>query len=153
MNEYLRSVLENTSSIDEDAELYDTSELYDGVEEEVEMRYNAQTVPIKRISENEYAIKFEDLTSVVEFHKITDGDSNHAITLSKIAKVNGIEESTICVIIPSKEEMDAFTEACYKEQKGCSTATGKEKAKCKVKKTKKAILELKDRGVKIKKSK
>ena len=153
MNAYLQSVLESSTITEEDMSLYDSSDIYEDVDEEVDMRLNPKTVPIIQTGVNEYAIKFEDLLQVTSYLAESEGDACDSLTIEKICMENGIPSGSLAVVIPSQLEFDMFTEACCKEAKGCDTEAGKAKSKKKVKTMKERIKGLKEKGIKVKKEK
>lgn len=153
MNAYLQSVLESSTITEEDMSLYDSSDIYEDVEEEVDMRLDPKTVPIIQTGVNEYAIKFEDLLQVTSYLAESEGDACDSLTIEKICMENGIPSGSLAVVIPSQLEFDMFTEACCKEAKGCDTEAGKAKSKKKVKTMKERIKGLKEKGIKVKKEK
>lgn len=151
MRLFVQGILESSINHNEDYSEYSLDEVYEGVEESVDADYNAKTVPICRVSESEYQLRYDDLMSVVKTTSVEQlSAANESVILMQICKENGIDISELTVVLPSKAEMDAFSESCCKSAKGCKTESEKCKEKEKTEIIKESMKKIKNSGVKCK---
>ena len=153
MNKYLSTILESNSISEEDYDLLNPDNLYSDINESVTIPITPEHARVIRTDQNEYSITLSELAEVVKFLSESDSECDEYTALEKVCEVNNLQLESMCVVVPSKESFESFVEACKKECDGCTSQTGKNKAKNKIQTIKTKIKNLKDKGVKIKKQK